>query len=344
MVDPILRMVDPNSKYLWDWIPSRGRSSGMISGVKVERFDVGRHKHGKFMLQLDMYDRQIDTKWTLLNVYGTPQEEEKEEFLCELASFCSVIKDPYILGGDFNILRYAHEKNKNFCQNRFTDLFNTIIHANKLRDIYMAGGKFTWSNNQAHHTLQKLDRILMSKEWESLFPTVTSYKNPRDISDHNPLILTTCANPPMRNIDFKFELSWLKQPEFLQNVERIWKEQTRDDNVLDRIQFKLRKIKQFFKGWGFNLAGARKKRKQEIQCELAKIELEEENGILNDQQRQQRCSLNAELFDILEDEELYWFRRCHETWLLKGDNNTKYFHRVANGQKRKKMYFFFKRW
>jgi hypothetical protein len=27
--------------------------------------------------------------------------------------------------------------------------------------------------------------------------------------------------------------------------------------------------------------------------------------------------------------------RCHENWLLKGDNNTSYFHKIANGRKRK---------
>jgi hypothetical protein len=37
----------------------------------------------------------------------------------------------------------------------------------------------------------------------------------------------------------------------------------------------------------------------------------------------------------LEDEELYWFKRCHETWLLKGDCNIEYFYRIANGRKMK---------
>jgi len=32
---------------------------------------------------------------------------------------------------------------------------------------------------------------------------------------------------------------------------------------------------------------------------------------------------------------LYWFKRSHEKWLLEGDSNTEYFHRVANGRKRK---------
>jgi hypothetical protein len=48
------------------------------------------------------------------------------------------------------------------------------------------------------------------------------------------------------------------------------------------------------------------------------------------------------LLHIFEEEELYWFKRSHENWLLKGDNNTEYFHRIANGEKRKQTIYFLK--
>lgn len=199
----------------------------------------------------------------------------------------------------------------------------------------MVGGKFTWSNNQNNPTLVKLDRVLISREWEFLFPSVTSYKKPREVSDHSPIILTTVTNAPVKKLEFRFELTWLKQPDFLPNVERIWNEPTRDSNFLDKVQFKLKKIKKFFKGWGFNLAGNRKKRKGEIHDELARLEMLEETSDLNEHKKELKCSLGVELLEILEEEELYWFKRCHETWLLKADSNTEIFHRVANGHKRK---------
>lgn len=34
-------------------------------------------------------------------------------------------------------------------------------------------------------------------------------------------------------------------------------------------------------------------------------------------------------------EEIRWQRRGGETWLLKGDSNTGYFHKVVNGRRRK---------
>ena len=38
---------------------------------------------------------------------------------------------------------------------------------------------------------------------------------------------------------------------------------------------------------------------------------------------------------MLEQEELYWLQRSHETWLFKADSNTEYFYRCANGRNRK---------
>jgi hypothetical protein len=38
--DSILRQIDPGQDYLWKWIPSRGRSGGILSGINLQYFDV----------------------------------------------------------------------------------------------------------------------------------------------------------------------------------------------------------------------------------------------------------------------------------------------------------------
>jgi len=128
----------------------------------------------------------------------------------------------------------------------------------------MSGGLYTWSNNQENPTLEKLDRILVSKEWEDIFPNVLVKKLPRKVSDHNLLILSTTSYKPTRHIHFRFELSWFSNPDFLPMVEKIWTKPCRAKSALLRIQQKLKLFKQYFKGWGFNLQGEmrRKKRKK----------------------------------------------------------------------------------
>jgi hypothetical protein len=127
-----------------------------------------------------VWDKLVEVKWSIINVYGPAQVESRDSFLSELASFCTRTKEPYLIGGDFNILRFASEKNKRFHPNKFSDMFDTILNMNELRKIHIAGGCFTWSNNQVDPTLEKLDRALMNIEWEILFPGVHITKKPRE--------------------------------------------------------------------------------------------------------------------------------------------------------------------
>jgi endonuclease/exonuclease/phosphatase family metal-dependent hydrolase len=74
----------------------------------------------------------------------------------------------------------------------------------------MSGRKYTWVNNLATPTFQKLDRILMTTEWEEKFPLSIVQALAREISNHTPLLLTLgepshMATQPM----IKFELWWL---------------------------------------------------------------------------------------------------------------------------------------
>lgn len=82
-------------------------------------------------------------KLSLIFVYGPAHEDRKEQFLLELAQVCHEIKSPCLIGGDFNILRFSTEKNKNFHKNRWSDILNNIINTNELREVYLNCGKFT---------------------------------------------------------------------------------------------------------------------------------------------------------------------------------------------------------
>jgi exonuclease III len=45
-------------------------------------------------------------------VYGTAQNDQKQNFLSELSSFCSNCSHSMLIGGDFNIIRKESNKNK----------------------------------------------------------------------------------------------------------------------------------------------------------------------------------------------------------------------------------------
>jgi hypothetical protein len=112
----------------------------------------------------------------------------------------------------------------------------------------LAGGKFTWSNNQKSPTLENLDRIIISKEREDFFPTCMVFKLPREVSDHNPLILSTNTNHPLKHLSFIYELSWIKHPDFMPNVQKIWEVPCHTNCELTRIQKKLKKSNNSLRG------------------------------------------------------------------------------------------------
>jgi hypothetical protein len=52
-----------------------------------------------------------------------------------------------------------------------------------------------------------------------------------------------------------------------------------------------------------------------------------------------RNCLKVRLLQLLREEEMKWYQRSKADKLLKGDNNTKYFHLVVNGRHRKTRIF-----
>jgi hypothetical protein len=61
----------------------------------------------------------------------------------------------------------------------------------------MLGRKYTWANNLATPTFEKLDRILMTTEWEEKFPLSTIQALTREVSDHTPLLLNSVESSRM---------------------------------------------------------------------------------------------------------------------------------------------------
>jgi hypothetical protein len=103
-------------------------------------------------------------------VYGSPQPDQKESFLAELVRMCSHENLPLLMGGDYNILRNPSEKNNSNYSTRWPFLFNAVIDGLNLKELEMSGCNFTWANNLAQPTFVKLDRIIITTEWEEKFP------------------------------------------------------------------------------------------------------------------------------------------------------------------------------
>jgi hypothetical protein len=78
--DSLLRKFDINQDYLWLWNASKGKSGDILVGVVLERFDVESFKKGEFMIQMNLWDKFLKTKWNMLVVYGSAHDDNKVPF------------------------------------------------------------------------------------------------------------------------------------------------------------------------------------------------------------------------------------------------------------------------
>jgi hypothetical protein len=62
-----------------------------------------------------LWDKMKSCRWVFICVYGPTYEDLKDHFLAELSISCNSVDVPYIVGGDFNILRHVIEKINLLC-------------------------------------------------------------------------------------------------------------------------------------------------------------------------------------------------------------------------------------
>jgi hypothetical protein len=102
----------------------------------------------------------------------------------------------------------------------------------------MSGRKFTWANSLPIPTYERLDRVLVSCEWEQKFPLTTVDALSREISDHTPLLLSTGEETKSGNKSmFKFELGWLLRDGFFDLVSEVWKKENRGSSPMEFFLF-----------------------------------------------------------------------------------------------------------
>jgi hypothetical protein len=118
------RKFDVDNIYNWLWSTSVGRSRGILCGIKSSRFKVLSIWVGRYFVKAKVFDNLRKIECWLIIVYGAAQNENKEEFLQDLSNIYENLEIPSFIGGDFNILRFADEKNKEVGRSLF--LINSV--------------------------------------------------------------------------------------------------------------------------------------------------------------------------------------------------------------------------
>jgi hypothetical protein len=125
---------------------------------------------------------------------------------------------PWCIGGDFNAIRFPSERSGGRRISSAMREFSDFIFERGLMDLPLTGGLCTWSNSQSW---SRIDRFLVSPDWEARHPEVLQKRLLCLCSDHFPIVLACGGNKGGRKY-FKFENMWLKEEGFVDRVRGWW--------------------------------------------------------------------------------------------------------------------------
>ena len=99
-----------------------------------------------------------------------------------------------------------------------------------------------------------------------------------------------------------------------------------DKNVwhtpLEKWQEKIRRLRQYLRGWTKNVSGAYKKEKKALLEKLDELDKKTETMLLTSQEVNLKHVLNERLAELLREEELKWYQQAKTRDLLEGDSNS----------------------
>ena len=133
----------------------------------------------------------------LIFAYAPPMENQKQNFLDEIAAFIMSCSIPCVLIGDLNEIGCPDDKlggtNNAYARCcRLPDFINKC----DLIDLLTTGGRYTWRKNasEVNNIYEKLDRVLVHPDAIQRLPHLATHNHVFTTSDHALISLDLSSN------------------------------------------------------------------------------------------------------------------------------------------------------
>jgi hypothetical protein len=156
-----------------------------------------------------------------MSVYGLALDANKDTFLAELHDLRQVRPGPLMINDDINLIYHTEDKNNDKLNHHRMGQFRQFINDASLQEIHLNRWLFTWSNERAHPTLERINRVFISNEWDAIFPDHVRHSQSSQCPNHASLLLRMEDDIWVRKC-FHFCFFWPRFPGFKDVVTWAW--------------------------------------------------------------------------------------------------------------------------
>jgi hypothetical protein len=227
------------------YLPSSRASGGILlmwDRRVVEKLEA---QVGEYVVACSFRNCADNFTWAFARVYGPNLDPLCRSLWDELAGLLSLWDLPWCIGGDFNVIRFPCERSGAAHISSAMTEFSGFILEHELMDLPLAGGSFTWTNLSSW---SRLDKFLVSPNWEAKYPGLIQKRLPRLCSDHFPILLV-CGGILRGKRPFKFENIWLQEDGFVERVRLWWESYSFQGSPSFVLAHKLKALKVDLKSW-----------------------------------------------------------------------------------------------
>jgi len=325
-MDNIRRRLGFDSIFVVDPV---GKSGGLAFLWNSES-NLEVHNYSRRHINIVVKDGENNPLWKLTGFYGNPNLARRAESweLLQFLNTCHPV--PWLYAGDFNeIVEQVEKEGYNLRKESQMKGFREAIESCRLGDLGYLGSMYTWSNKRADgsFTRERLDRAMANPEWCILFPSFSVLTMAARTFDHSPILVSFSPRQLDRQGQgqvrrgFKFEASWTSDVECGDVISAAWSNDNTGEIPSEGIQRRLLSCQRALLSWNGQKFGKVEddiKRKSE---QLAALQRNESPALAV-----QIKSLQQEIEELLDYQDLKWKQRAKQHWLRLGDRNTAFFH------------------
>uniref|UniRef100_A0A8C0UC45 Reverse transcriptase domain-containing protein n=1 Tax=Cyanistes caeruleus TaxID=156563 RepID=A0A8C0UC45_CYACU len=243
---------------------------------------------------------------------------------------------PWCVIGDFNVIATIEEKIGGIPYQIKKSLeFLSMIEDCGLTDLGYYGSKYTWSNGRGPNSIvwKRLDRGLANDSWLAAHSATTITHLASAGSDHSPLLMELNDRRTNSIRYFKFLNCWTENETFMPLVQQTWNTPV-FGNPMWIFHQKTKLLSHALSTWSRQEFGDIFQKVKDFEDKVR--EAEETWARTNKEtDRLAANELTAQYIKHLKTEEAVLKQKTQLQWFKEGDANSKYFHSLIRGRRRK---------